>query len=164
MPRVRGFFDNQGFGTVVARMVIFNAAQEFAATFRIDTASYWTLLVDYDFLFACHLLGWDPTQVPDLLNWIRMQPDTFTHIGDGIGLAGDTGPIFRIEHSYLWLCQPNLAIPRGWLLQSPVYATLTPQFLSGQAPSHTSLLGIDRINELGQLVYSYPNSRIVLTR
>ena len=168
MPKVNGFFE-RSMGLVRGQVAISGALRLVNVTFMIDTGASYTLLLDKDFLYACRALGWAPYKDPEVLIWIRTQPDVFECIGKAKTVAGDTEDIFRIRRSFLWLLHRDGTIPKRWTFQRRIYGTFSADFLNARwtvkdSASHWSLLGCDKLNEFRRLLWSHPKSTIKLTR
>ena len=140
--------------------------------FRIDTGSWWTLLMDKDFEDICLQLGWVSHIYPDIMNWIFLQKHYFLDEGYASCIAGKSdNPIFLICNSNLSLLDPvcrSPVPPRKWSYQKCVFGTFTTKFLNSRedlknCSSHISLLGVDKLNNLKKFVWSYWRKQITLT-
>jgi hypothetical protein len=165
LPFTNGWGLIQGWASVARQDI---KVQRFI--FKIDTASSWTLLLDEDFISICASLGWDRSRYPDIINWIRLNPQFFEEeIGGAYCIAGRSEAIFRIKDSYIYLLNSAGNVPRRWgPPQLLLRGSFSTQFLNfpederGRA-SHFSLLGVDKLNELRQFVWAYPR-KITLFR
>jgi hypothetical protein len=80
VPPIEGAFAKES-GFVKGQVEVGGATWPFDVTFKIDTGSCWTVLLDKDFVNACKALGWKLYTDPDILNWIRVRPNLFKNIG-----------------------------------------------------------------------------------
>jgi len=170
MPSVKGFFLGK-WGIVRAQVgvvTVFSTGRWLDVMFKIDTGSSTTLLMDNDFLQICRALGWSFYDYPDLLNWIVIHPSTFEDAGTADCIAGQTGRLYRIQGSIMLLCSPDGSVPKKWNLQGPIYGTFSKGFLSGNwaagggSQTHQSLIGIDTLNKLQKMLWSWPEQTIKL--
>lgn len=153
-----------GNGYVKCQVEIEDGKWLFDATFQIDTASYCTILLDTDFIYACKALDWTEHRDPDILNWIRTRPHLFQNDGRANTIGGETSCIYRIATSRLCYYLPDGGVlDNKWEPNhKPIYGSFSRNFLEGTSGAHVSLLGIDRLNELRELLWSHPRNRIRL--
>lgn len=163
-PEIHGDFV-LGNGYVKCQVEIGGGKWPFDVTFQIDTASYCTILLDTDFIYTCKALGWTEHRDPDILNWIRTSPHLFQSAGRANTIGGETCCIYRVATSCL-----RYYLPDGGVLDNkwqpnhkPIYGSFSRGFSQGTSGAHVSLLGIERLNELRQLLWSHPRNRIRLT-
>jgi len=163
VPPIEGAFSHQS--GYVKGQVLSGPGWRFDVTFKIDTGSTWTVLLDNDFLNACKALGWTPHTDPDILNWIRVRPNLFQNIGSANTVGGPTDSIYLIKGVRLRYYQPDGQIlDNKWQHRGqPLHGTFSRGFARRISGPHHSLLGGDHLNELRQMLWSCPRKQIHLT-
>jgi len=168
MTKIRLSFTGP-YGLVKGRVRIpSDALPDLIFRFKIDTGACWTLLFDNDFLSVCGALGWTSYRNPDIINWIRLNPQFEEETDEVYCPGGKLGPVFRIISSHVCLLDSVGNVPPGWMAQPLVRGAFSAQFLNppkGKGrESHISLLGVDKLNKLRKFIWAYPRHRITLTR
>ena len=141
-----------------------DVGRSFDVTFKIDTAAYYTVLMDEDFINACMALGWSPFIYPDVLNWISINDKLFQNQGTADTIAGKTNEIYLIRNSKIKYYQIDGCLRDVFSPEIPIYGSFSSEFMQKDtSPSHNSLLGVDHLNRLRSLFWNWPRKIIKLT-
>jgi hypothetical protein len=130
-------------------------------TFKLDSASSFTVVFDDDFLSICRSLGQAMKKHSAILSWIRIRPDLFTADTIGFTPAGELF-LYKIKNANLLLLEKGRFFDP--FIKDPIniYGAFSSKFIAGERAS-TSLLGIDAINRFKIMKWCHSSLSIKLS-